>query len=240
MRTFILLFCLALTAAACYVERGRFDASDTAPTITVPETPSTETLTPSNMVRSEKIPPVSIPPHSELRVAKTQLALHKIYEEAFVEVADSFGMSRILELRVHGPENISTVAAYKTLGLEGRVLTGLELLSVMDGGARTYVDPYKGVDMDDAAGLGKKRRATRLQVMGLDPENSGLKFKTRAPDAFEREALAKIRGGDVIHSSKNGDRLLGAIRARKRCTECHDVKEGDLMSAFSYTFRSRP
>lgn len=62
---------------------------------------------------------------------------------------------------------------------------------------------------------------------------------TRALDAFERDALGALRGGEDLRAAEDGGglRVLGALRAAKQCLDCHDGGRGDLLGAFSYQFR---
>ncbi len=59
---------------------------------------------------------------------------------------------------------------------------------------------------------------------------------TRALDDFETGALAKLRAGEelVLHQERNSMRMLGPILAVWQCQECHSVKRGALLGAFSY------
>jgi hypothetical protein len=61
---------------------------------------------------------------------------------------------------------------------------------------------------------------------------------TRKPDAFELEALVKLKAGQALvvgPADDGGFRMLGALWAQKNCVECHeDRREGDLLGAFSY------
>lgn len=60
--------------------------------------------------------------------------------------------------------------------------------------------------------------------------------KTRKPDAFEADALAKFRaGGDLV--TGDGGRMVGSIRSANQCVECHGGNRGDLLGAFSYRLR---
>jgi hypothetical protein len=63
--------------------------------------------------------------------------------------------------------------------------------------------------------------------------------KTRPLDAFEKTALAALRRGEdlKVESTTHCIRMLGSIRAVKQCLDCHRVKRGDLLGAFSYTLR---
>ena len=65
------------------------------------------------------------------------------------------------------------------------------------------------------------------------------KALTRPLDAFEMEALEKLRKGEDLFARGTADkaRMVGAIRATKQCLECHGASRGDLLGAFSYGFR---
>ena len=62
---------------------------------------------------------------------------------------------------------------------------------------------------------------------------------TRELDSFERAGLEKLQSGkDVFARGQNETiRMLGSVRAQKQCLTCHDVSEGKLLGAFSYTLR---
>lgn len=59
---------------------------------------------------------------------------------------------------------------------------------------------------------------------------------TRPLDAFEQNALDRLRSEEdlVIDEAKDRIRMLGSLRAAKDCTECHSVRRGELLGAFSY------
>jgi hypothetical protein len=60
---------------------------------------------------------------------------------------------------------------------------------------------------------------------------------TRALDAFEKTALAAIRGGESMKAEKSGKsiRLMAPIYAGQRCTACHD--RGALLGGFTYELK---
>jgi hypothetical protein len=66
--------------------------------------------------------------------------------------------------------------------------------------------------------------------------------KTRTLDYFEEAALSALREGEDLFIASKGEslRMLGALRATKTCRQCHDAEVGDLLGAFSYTFRRAP
>ncbi len=66
---------------------------------------------------------------------------------------------------------------------------------------------------------------------------------TRRLDVFEESALDRIARTEdiVVEESLNRIRMVGSIRAAKDCLECHSVRRGELLGAFSYDIhRSRP
>ncbi len=63
---------------------------------------------------------------------------------------------------------------------------------------------------------------------------------TRELGAFEKTALAALRGGEDLKSEKNGKemRLMGPIYAGSRCVSCHD--KGQMLGAFTYQLELVP
>ena len=71
---------------------------------------------------------------------------------------------------------------------------------------------------------------------------TGATAPKRPLDAFETEALAKLRTGDevALQSSERELRVLGAILARQECLTCHSTAEvGTLLGAFTYTLNAQ-
>lgn len=64
------------------------------------------------------------------------------------------------------------------------------------------------------------------------------KAKTRDLDSFESSSLKKLFGGEfvVVDESPQRMQVLGAVHAGETCIECHAVKQGELLGAFSYKF----
>jgi len=72
------------------------------------------------------------------------------------------------------------------------------------------------------------------------PEMMDLKkHPTRDMDMFETEGLEELRTGKTIYLRTKHEtiRMLGPLTAGKACMKCHDVNEGQLLGAFSYTLR---
>lgn len=59
---------------------------------------------------------------------------------------------------------------------------------------------------------------------------------TRELDAFEQRSLEKLRDGEelAVEGGSAEIRMLGAIRAAYQCQDCHQVKRGTLLGAFTY------
>jgi len=66
--------------------------------------------------------------------------------------------------------------------------------------------------------------------------------KTREASAFEAAALEKLVDGEDLDTASTPNRIemLGALRATKQCTQCHQVPSGTLLGAFSYELRRDP
>ncbi|MFO0970064.1 MAG: hypothetical protein U0793_31315 [Gemmataceae bacterium] len=94
----------------------------------------------------------------------------------------------------------------------------------------------------DLIGLltGREPVAYRAESLGWLQDPHGEEALTRPLDDFEFIALGALgKGEDVFARSRDGViRMLGAVRAKESCLECHsDRKAGDLLGAFSYTLR---
>ena len=65
--------------------------------------------------------------------------------------------------------------------------------------------------------------------------------KRRPLDGFETVALRELRNGEplVIRSQGGQVKMMGAVRAVKQCSLCHEVPRGTLLGAFSYGFRDQ-
>lgn len=66
--------------------------------------------------------------------------------------------------------------------------------------------------------------------------------QTRELNEFESAALKRLRGGEDVISRATTNRIemLGSLRATKRCLECHSVRRGHLLGAFSYQLLRDP
>jgi hypothetical protein len=68
------------------------------------------------------------------------------------------------------------------------------------------------------------------------------KASTRPLSDFERQALESLCAGEdvVTAPSTNEIFMVGAVRAIRQCTECHAVRRGELLGAFSYHLKRSP
>jgi hypothetical protein len=64
----------------------------------------------------------------------------------------------------------------------------------------------------------------------------------RRLDSFENSALPELQSREdvVVALEPERIRMLGAIRAGKKCLDCHDGQRGDLLGAFSYEIAPAP
>jgi hypothetical protein len=74
-------------------------------------------------------------------------------------------------------------------------------------------------------------------------------YKTRPLTDSEKTAIAALKArpsnqivtvGPDLSLLPSSVEVVGAIRATTSCLSCHDVKEGDLLGAFSYQLKSLP
>lgn len=140
------------------------------------------------------------------------------------ETAPGFGMSRILVM----PSTSELTLAYDTYRVPKPDLIALE------GEPFAYRSP--GMEMVSVASLTNRTIRARLQ--------------TRDLTALEAKAVASLREGRnlVVQPAKlrlptpqdekrevDGLVAVGALRAKAGCAKCHEVKEGTLLGAFSYS-----
>ncbi len=66
--------------------------------------------------------------------------------------------------------------------------------------------------------------------------------KTRRLTDLEFRGLRQLRDGEDIdiQATPNIIRMVGSLRATKRCMECHRVQRGELLGAFSYLLQRDP
>lgn len=85
-----------------------------------------------------------------------------------------------------------------------------------------------------------KHPEPRVYVSAHLPRMDELKdAPTRPLKPFEARSLPQLRTArdTVVEDGLNTVRMLGAVRAGKSCLDCHFVKRGELLGAFSYVLR---
>src|SRR5579863_1609482 len=66
---------------------------------------------------------------------------------------------------------------------------------------------------------------------------------TRPLDEFERQSLDRLKSDEDVVTDETPDRIrmVGSLRAGKNCLDCHSVRRGELLGAFTYDLvPSRP
>lgn len=65
---------------------------------------------------------------------------------------------------------------------------------------------------------------------------------TRPLTKFEHQAYSKLQAGEMLIARAAPTRveMVGAIRAAKQCMQCHEVKRGTLLGAFTYVLTLGP
>lgn len=149
-------------------------------------------------------------------------AMHADHFHRF-ETAPGFGMSRVLVM----PSTSELTLAYDTYRVPKPDLIALE------DKVTAYISP---MEMISVASLTNRTTRARLQ--------------TRPLTELETKAIASLREGRnlVVQPAKlllptpqddkrevDGLLAIGALRAKAGCAKCHEVAEGTLLGAFSYS-----
>lgn len=156
-------------------------------------------------------------PGSEDGKWTTYDAMHDFFVDRFVE-SEGFGIGRMMTTR--------DIARSNTLYVNGE--------SYRIGAVRL-------VSLGEPDKDGKPGKAFAYEpgenFMFNDPRRNALKeSEKKALGPFESEAMTKLRAGEqtVFGTEAGKPMLIGAIRAKTECIECHKVKEGTLLGAFRY------
>jgi len=191
----------------------------------VPEAASHASRTPSDVVDLMELDRATTPrgkvPAPEVR---TFISLDKMHDTYFDDFSKKpgFGARRIQYL---------PPVDYLTLGDETYRFAVPDLLGLED-------EPLAYV-----------RRTYVIQLRDLTNHTSRAALARRPLTPMEVRAVAELRDGKDIsviartvavrtaHGTNEVAGLLavGALRAKAQCAECHQVKEGTLLGAFSYT-----
>jgi hypothetical protein len=119
-----------------------------------------------------------------------------------------------------------------------------ETLTYSDGSKRTmrehvwllHDQQLMSVNVKSGPAVYVQDAKAKHETMREKPVATSKNTPTRKLDDFESRALRRLREGDevVLQSSASEMRVLGAIRARQQCLECHKTEVGSLLGAFSY------
>lgn len=152
-------------------------------------------------------------PGSENGKWKDYAAMHNYFVEGFVNT-EGFGLSRMMTPRQS--------ARFNVLYVEGE----------------TYrIGTVNLISLGDAPEKGKPTAPYAYEAKNGDPVKSRLKTsQKRELTKQEVTALAKLEKGEesILQVDEKNPMLIGALRASASCVECHHVKEGTLLGAFSY------
>ena len=136
-------------------------------------------------------------------------AMHEYYEDEFVN-GEGFGLRRLVDF--DAPE-------YRPIEISGKIyrVEALELISLEE---RNHPRAY-------------------VNTAGYPVRKHYKQQKTRELLPFEKTAVRRIAGRqDVVYDGNSlNPRVVGAVRARKSCLQCHDARVGELLGAFSYRLR---
>jgi len=132
-----------------------------------------------------------------------------------------FGENEVLSMRGMSKENLAEVDPELTGLNVAWKLNRLELVSLL---------------------IHDQPAVYELEHLPNMEELSGVDVETRPLNSFENENLDRLKEGQnvIAVATRNRIVMLGAIRAGASCIECHSVKNGDLLGAFSYEFLRNP
>jgi hypothetical protein len=117
-------------------------------------------------------------------------------------------------------------------------------------------EPHQFRATPELAGVNERWVVVRLELVSLLKHKEPVAYATdafpnltesdnaptRPLNLIEKKALKALREGDDLATESSGDRIrmVGSLRASKQCLECHEVKRGDLLGAFSWELQRQP
>ncbi len=192
---------------------------------------STTTMLPVS-ARAQETPPRSVSGaadvHSSADRGRTRAftnlnAMHASYEVDFA-TRPGFGFSRVMYLP---PQDFITYNG-ETYRFATPDLLGLEDEPIA-------FRKTGGIDGFSMALMSKKELRKFLQRRPLTLSESNALVELRA--GRDLVVTPSLVVGDAAHGNNvvGGLAVVGALRAKAQCAECHQVREGTLLGAFSYT-----
>jgi len=117
-------------------------------------------------------------------------------------------------------------------------------------------EPHQFRSTPELAGINERWVVVRLDLVSMLKHKEPVAYATdvfpnvtdsddaptRPLNLLEGRALKALREGDDFTAEPFGDRIrmVGSLRATKQCLECHQVKRGDLLGAFSWELQRQP
>jgi hypothetical protein len=117
-------------------------------------------------------------------------------------------------------------------------------------------EPHQFRATPELAGVNERWVVVRLELVSLLKHKEPVAYATdalpnltdsdnaptRPLNLLEKKAINSLREGDDLATETSGDRIrmVGSLRASKQCLECHEVKRGDLLGAFSWELQRQP
>lgn len=151
---------------------------------------------------------------------KTFTEMHEFYTEIF-ERHPGFGPSRIASTK--------QVAVFKE---EAQRMNTASALLVRQEPFAVVNQSLIGLDRESAV-VYQSNDSKMMQRDGIES------YATRELTEFEVKAVEALRKGKKVAHQSNQDKsqytVIGALRAKQSCAECHSVPENTLLGAFVFT-----
>ena len=135
----------------------------------------------------------------------------------------------------------------------------VKLTKTWSGNLPAYVDQYLGKETEGAeSDEGIIWKVNRIQLISLLIHDEPCAYQTenlpnmeelgndtaqtRVLNEFEVEAIEKLKAEEqlLVRATLNRILMVGSIRAKKNCLQCHAAQENDLLGAFSYEILRKP
>lgn len=161
--------------------------------------------------------------------ADRMLFEHEAMVNSFLNVPDKFGFGRMIQMERYDHPHFAMHGG-----------TNQQPRAWSEGGHR-YTMAHWGMAGDVDEEKAKVYHLTATQLV-LKPDarsrQERKQIAEREADPFEVHAISLLKRGEKLVRWERADlmRALGAVRADAVCLRCHEVKQGDLLGAFTYEF----